>query len=62
MVKFVNPVIDDAPPAVPLTVPPDALENVPVFVVPPLPTVTVTVAAAVSFAMTCIVPPTPPWA
>lgn len=39
-VKSGNPVIVVAPPAVPDTVPPDALENVPELVVPPLPTTT----------------------
>ena len=62
MVKFVNPVTVDATPAVPDTVPPDALEKDPIFVAPPEPTTIVIVAAAVNLAVTCIVPPTPPWA
>ena len=61
-VKSENPVTLLATPALPVTVPPDALEKVPVFVVPPLPTTIVTVAADVSFAITWIVPPTPPCA
>ena len=61
-VKFVNPVTVLATPADPVTVPPDALENDPVAVAPPLPTTIVTVAADVNFAVICIVPPTPPCA
>ena len=48
-VRFAKFIIDDVPPAVPVTVPPDALENDPVLVVPPAPTTIVIVAAAVSF-------------
>ena len=62
IVKFVNPVMLVALPAVPVTVPPDALENVPVFVIPPAPRLIDIVAADVNFAMTCSVPPTPPCA
>ena len=61
-VRFVNPVIVDAPPAVADVVPPDALLNVSAALEPELPQVTVTDAAAVSFASICNVPPTPPWA
>ena len=61
-VRFVNPVTVLVVPALPVTVPPDALENDPVLVIPPPPTTIVIVAAAVSFAFICIVPPTPPCA
>ena len=52
MVKFVNPVMLVAEPGVPVTVPPDALENDPVLVMPPAPILTVIVAADVNFAVT----------
>ena len=50
-VRFVNPVTVLAVPALPVTVPPDALENDPVLVMPPPPTTIVIVAAAVNLAV-----------